>query len=105
MHPITCKTTTKQHTDLSKGLKLWHIYDIFIKTQVWFSPVSYMLNYSFLFSIFARVLSRSQTRHLLYKPDGFLISSVASQTIQSRYANLKVLSLFISVEIDCFHSQ
>ena len=32
-------------------------------------------------------------------------SSVASLTIKSRYANLKLLSLFISLEIDSFHSQ
>ena len=34
-----------------------------------------------------------------------LISGVASPTISSRYANSKLLSLFISLEIDCFHSQ
>ena len=32
-------------------------------------------------------------------------SGVASQTIYSRYANFKVLSLFISLQIDRFHSQ
>jgi hypothetical protein len=32
-------------------------------------------------------------------------SDVASPTIQSRYANSKSLSLFISSEMDCFHSQ
>ena len=30
---------------------------------------------------------------------------VASLTIQSRYAYFQVLSSFISLEIDCFHSQ
>ena len=30
------------------------------------------------------------------------ISAVASPTIKSRYANFKLLSLFISLEIDCF---
>ena len=32
-------------------------------------------------------------------------SGVASLTIYSRYANFKLLSLFISLEIDSFHSQ
>jgi hypothetical protein len=34
-----------------------------------------------------------------------IASGVASPTISSRYANSKLLSLFISLEIDCFHSQ
>ena len=32
-------------------------------------------------------------------------SGVASPKIKSRYANFKLLSLFIYLEIDCFHSQ
>ena len=31
------------------------------------------------------------------------VSGVASPTIWSCYANFKSLSLFISLEIDCFH--
>ena len=32
-------------------------------------------------------------------------SGVASPTVQSRNASFKLLPLFISLEIDCFHSQ
>ena len=33
------------------------------------------------------------------------ISGVASPTIQSRYAKFQVITLFTSLQIDCFHSQ
>ena len=44
--------------------------------------------------------AREPTRRMAERTSG-----VSSPTIYSRYANLKVLLLFISLEIDCFHSQ
>jgi hypothetical protein len=37
--------------------------------------------------------------------ESLLSVALASPTIYSRYANSKLLSLFISLEIDYFHSQ
>ena len=45
------------------------------------------------------------TAHFLNEDTLSIGSGVASQTIQSRYANFKLLSLFIALEIDCFHGQ
>ena len=41
----------------------------------------------------------------IHQFQGDRISGVASPTVLSRYANFKLLSLFIALEIDSFHSQ
>ena len=52
-----------------------------------------------LFMLIANVTLRHKHAFLI------VYSGVASLTIQSRYAYFQVLSSFISLEIDCFHSQ
>ena len=50
------------------------------------------------------IVSRSKISEMIVPLDNATNSGVASPTIQSRYANIR-LSLFVSLDIDCSHSK